>query len=35
MDGRFSVGRGNVRWEGSGMGERTERSEGMPIGGTA
>ena len=38
MDGRFSVGRDNVRWRGSGMCERTERSEGherMPMGGTA
>jgi hypothetical protein len=36
MEGRFSVERDNLRWGGSGMSERTERSEGherMPRGG--
>ena len=38
VDGDFGVGGIRVRWGGSGMGERTERSEGherMPVGGTA
>jgi hypothetical protein len=35
MDGRFSVGRDNVRWGGSGMRERSEGHERMPMGGTA